>query len=149
SDHGYYNQLLDTGHGAGALAQAVAEVRQIVLKPDLSVVRNDGTTWSTNAMGMRDRPYVVARPAGRFRIALTGDSIGVGLGVSDGRGFEPTLERWLGEQSRRRGGLEVEILNFALPGRSPGQRWDHFQKVGWATGPDLVLFEATPADIGW
>src|SRR5262249_56436077 len=34
-------------------------------------------------------------------------------------------------------------------GRSPGQRWDHFQREGWATEPDVVLFEATPADIGW
>jgi hypothetical protein len=149
SDHGYYNQLLDAGPGGGELAQEVAEVRQIVLKPNLSVVRNDGTMWSTNAMGMRDRSYAVSRPAGTFRIAMTGDSIGVGLGVNDGRGFEPLLELWLEEQSRRRGGPAVEILNFALPGRSPAQRWDHFQKVGWATGPDLVLFEATPADIGW
>src|SRR5262245_42232070 len=76
SDHGYYNQLLDAGAGNGELAQAVAEVRQIVLRPSLSVVRNDGTTWSTNAMGMRDRPYAVARPAGTFRMAMTGDSIG-------------------------------------------------------------------------
>jgi lysophospholipase L1-like esterase len=112
-------------------------------------MRNDGTMWSTNALGMRDRPYAAAKPAGTFRVAMTGDSIGVGLGVNDGRGFEPLLESWLEEQSRRRGGPAVEILNFALPGRSPAQRWDHFQKVGWATGPDLVLFEATAADVGW
>jgi lysophospholipase L1-like esterase len=149
SDHGYYNQLLDTGAGTGELAQAVAEVRQIVLRPNISIVRNDGTTWSTNALGMRDRPYAVTKPAGTFRIAMAGDSIGVGIGVGDGRGFEPSLEQWLAEQSRRHGGPVVEVLNFALPGRSPAQRWDHFQKVGWATGPDLVLFEATAADIGW
>ena len=131
------------------IGRAVAELRQVVLRPNLAIVRNDGTTWSTNALGMRDRPYAVAKPAGTFRLAMTGDSIGVGLGVSDGRGFEPCLERWLVEQSRAGGGPVVEILNFALPGRSPGQRWDHFQKVGWAMKPDLILFEATPADIGW
>jgi hypothetical protein len=152
ADHGYYNQLLDTGLQAGpspSIGLAVDDLRQVILRPNLSIVRNDGTTWTTNVLGMRDRPYARARPAGTFRIAMTGDSIGVGLGVSDGRGFEPTLERWLAEQSRRRGGPEVEILNFALPGRSPGQRWDHFQKIGWAMEPDLVLFQATPADIGW
>lgn len=149
TDQGYYNQILDTGAQGGALALSVAEVRQIVLRPDLSVMRNDGTTWSTNALGLRDRAYATTKPAGTFRIAMTGDSIGVGLGVNDGRGFEPLLELWLDEQSRRRVGRPVEILNFALPGRSPGQRWDHFQRIGWATGPDLVLFEATPADIGW
>ena len=151
-DQGYYNQLLDTGLEPGLsppICQAVAELREVVLRPNLSIVRADGTTWSTNEFGMRDRPYAASRPAGTFRMAMAGDSIGVGLGVGDGRGFEPVLERWLDEQSRRRGGPAVEILNLALPGRSPGQRWDHFQKVGWAMGPDLVLFEATAADIGW
>ena len=152
TDQGYYNQLLDTGLEpdlSPPICQAVAELREVVLMPNLSIVRANGTTWSTNALGMRDRPYAVSKPAGTFRIAMTGDSIGVGLGVSDGRGFEPALEQWLAEQSRRRGGPAVEILNFALPGRSPGQRWDHFQKVGWAMKPDLVLFEATAADVGW
>ncbi len=152
TDQGYYNQLLDTGlrpDQSPAIGQAVAELRQIVLRPDLAIVRNDGTTWSTNALGMRDRPYAVVKPAGTFRIAMTGDSIGVGLGVSDGRGFEPVLEHRLDAQSRRRGGPAVEVLNLALPGRSAGQRWDHFQKVGWAMKPDLVLFEATAADVGW
>ena len=120
-----------------------------MLRPNLSIVRADGTTWSTNELGMRDRAYAVSKPAGTLRMAMTGDSIGVGLGVSDGRGFEPVLEQWFDEQSRRRGGPAVEILNCSLPGRSPGQRWDHFQKVGWAMEPDLILFEATAADVGW
>jgi hypothetical protein len=152
TDQGYYNQLLDTGRDpdlSPPICQAVAELREVVLRPNLSTVRPDGTRWSTNRFGMRDRPYERTRPAGTFRIAMTGDSIGVGLGVGDGRGFEPVLEGWLDEQSRRRGGPAVEILNLALPGRSPGQRWDHFQKVGWAMNPDVVLFEVTPADIGW
>ena len=152
ADHGYYNQLLDTGlrpDQPPPIGRPVAELRQIALTPNLSLVRNDGTLWTTNALGMRDRPYTVPRPRGTFRIAMTGDSIGVGLGVGDGRGFEPALERWLDHQSRGHGGPSVEILNLSLPGRSPGQRWDHFQKLGWRMNPDLVLFEATDADIGW
>ncbi len=151
-DQGYYNQLLDTGLEPGLtppICQRVDELRQVVLRPSLSIVRADGTTWTTSALGMRDRAYAVSKPAGTLRIAMAGDSIGVGLGVSDGRGFEPALEQWFDEQSRRRGGPAVEILNCSLPGRSPGQRWDHFQKVGWAMEPDLVLFEATAADVGW
>jgi hypothetical protein len=147
-DQGYYNQLLDTGVSP-PICQAVADLREVVLTPNLSIVRADGMTWSTNELGMRDRPYAVSKPAGTFRMAMAGDSIGVALGVSNGRGFEPALEQWLAEASRRRGGPTVEILNLALPGRSAGQRWDHFQKVGWAMQPDLVLFEATPADVGW
>lgn len=151
-DQGYYNQLLDAGQGPEAsppVCQAVAELREVVLTPKLSIVRADGTKWSTNPYGMRDRHYARAKPAGVFRLAMTGDSIGVGLGVGDGRGFEPLVEEWLDEQSRGRGGPAVEILNLALPGRSPGQRWDHLRKVGWAMDPDVLLVEATPADIGW
>jgi lysophospholipase L1-like esterase len=151
-DQGYYNNLLDTGleHGLSPpICQTVAELREVVLVPNLSIVRAKGTTWRTNELGMRDRTYAASKPAGAFRIAMTGDSIGVALGVSEGMGFEPALEQWLSEQSHRRNGPVVEILNFSLPGRSPGQRWDHFQKVGWAMQPDLVLFEATAADIGW
>jgi hypothetical protein len=151
-DQGYYNQLLDTGLDpdlSPPICQQVDELRELVLRPNLSIVRADGTTWSTNALGLRDRAYEVSKPAGTLRMAMAGDSIGVGLGVSDGRGFEPVLERWFDEQSRQRGGPAVEILNFSLPGRSPGQRWDHFQKVAWAMKPNIVLFEATPADVGW
>jgi hypothetical protein len=151
-DQGYYNHLLDTGLEPGLaqpICRTIADLREVVLIPNLSIVRAKGTTWHTNERGMRDRNYATPKPAGTFRIAMTGDSIGVALGVSEGRGFEPALEEWLAKQSHRRGGPAVEVLNFALPGRSPGQRWDHFQKIGWAMEPDLVLFEATAADVGW
>src|SRR5262249_17070508 len=108
-----------------------------------------GTRWTTNALGMRDRTYAAAKPDGTVRIAITGDSIGAGLGVDDGRGFEPRLERRLDSVSRAEGGPAIEILNFSLPGRSPGHRWDPFAGPGWAMAPDLVLFEATQADVGW
>jgi lysophospholipase L1-like esterase len=151
-DQGYYNNLIDTGLEPGLarpICQAVAELREVVLIPNLSIVRAKGITWSTNELGMRDRSYAVSKPAGTFRIALTGDSIGVALGVSEGRGFEPLLERSLARRSAKGGGPAVEVLNFAVPGRSPGQRWDHFQKIGWSMKPDFVLFEATDADVGW
>ncbi len=151
-DQGYYNQLLDTGLApdrSPPICEEVADLREVVLRPNLSIVRADGMTWSTNALGMRDRSYAVAKPAGTFRMAMTGDSIGVGLGVGDGQGLEPSLEQSLAEWSRRKGGPAVEILNFALPGRSPAQRWAHFQQLGWAMEPDLILFEATAADVGW
>ncbi len=151
-DQGYYNQLLNAGgehDSTPPICRKVAELREVVLMPSLSIVGANGTTWHTNELGMRDRSYPPSKPPGTFRIAMTGDSIGLALGVGEGRGFEPSLERWLAKQSLRLGGPKVELLNFALPGRSPGQRWDHFQRLGWRMNPDLVLFEATAADIGW
>jgi lysophospholipase L1-like esterase len=133
---------------AGPLAIAVDDLREFVLKPSL-VFDHEGARWSTNALGMRDREYPIAKPQGTLRIAFVGDSIGAGWGVNDGEGFEPLLERSLDERSRRAGGPAVEILNFAVPGHGPGQRWDHFSRVGWSMAPDLVLFESTLADAGW
>jgi hypothetical protein len=171
-ERGYYEQILDAGRSLGAtpdpltivrgrklpgapepfeggpLARGVDDLREFVLKPNLSVA-HAGARWTTNALGMRDRPYATAKPPGTVRIAFVGDSIGAGWGVGDGQGFEPALERLLDARSRGAGGPAVEVLNFAVPGHGPGQRWHHFSRVGWAMGPDLVLFESTQADSGW
>ncbi len=54
-----------------------------------------------------------------------------------------------GESDGARNAPHIEILNFAVPGHAPGQRWEHFTRVGWQTAPDLILFEGTLADLGW
>src|SRR4051812_29008168 len=86
-ERGYYEQILDAGRqlgatveaprasatarrgwahleaapfDAGPLGQVVDDLREFVLKPDLSIV-HDGVRWSTNALGMRDRPYPTAK----------------------------------------------------------------------------------------
>lgn len=162
---GYYETLIDLGRTLGApvesqgeasaapfqygeLAFAVDDLREYALKPNLRATHL-GATWTTNALGMRDRPYAAIKPAGTVRIALVGDSIGSGWGVDDGQGFEELTERVLDMKSRASGGPKVEILNFSVPGHAPGQRWEDFRRVGWSLGPDLVIYEATPADLGW
>ena len=55
-DQGYYNHLLDTGLEPGLaqpICRTVAELREAVLIPYLSIVRANGTTWLTNERGMR------------------------------------------------------------------------------------------------
>lgn len=171
-ERGYYEQILDAGRSLGSvtdplqavrgsklpaapepfeggpLARGVDDLREFVLKPNLSVA-HAGARWTTNALGMRDRAYPTAKPPGTVRIAFVGDSIGAGWGVGDGQSFEAVLERQLDERSRAAGGRAVEVLNFAVPGHGPGQRWHHFSQVGWALEPDIVLFESTQADSGW
>jgi GDSL-like Lipase/Acylhydrolase family len=155
-ERGYYEVLNATGHrldqvaakseptptAFGPLTVPVADVREYVLKPGLAT-RHRGASWTTNPRGMRDRDYPIDKPEGTYRIALAGDSIGAGWGVEDGQGFEPTWERLLNESS------SVEIWNHAVPGLAPGQRWEHFAREGWASNPDLVIFQGTPADFGW
>lgn len=170
-DRGYYEQLLDAGRrldveGAGSAANSkqdpgagtaasnaltlpVDDARETVLRPNHSTI-HAGAQWTTNDMGLRDRPYSRQKPPGTIRLALLGDSIGSGWGVADGQGFEPRLEEALDSASRAAAGPRIEILNFAVPGHAPGQRWENFTRSGgWDLGIDAVLYEATPADVGW
>ncbi len=172
-ERSYYQQLIDAGrrlddlgdlpalrgqrragntfsapvHSA-PLVMGVDDLREVILKPSDSVTKW-GIAWRTNAQGMRDRSYPIEKAAGTFRIALVGDSIGAGWGVNVDQRFESILERDWDDRSRRSGGPAVEILNCAVPGHSPGQRWYHFEQIGWPMRPDLVICEATEADDGW
>jgi hypothetical protein len=163
-ERGYYERILDTGRQPGAvettngeslaahhgrLTLKVADLREFVLKPGLSRDVPHDLPWSTNSHGMRDREYKPAKPPNTTRIALVGDSIAAGWGVNDDETFETKLEEALDATSTESGGPAVEILNFAVPGHGPGQRWTHFSMVGWSFSPDLVLYEATLADAGW
>jgi hypothetical protein len=130
------------------LVMRVDDVRELVLKPDDDAFKK-GVHWCTNSLGMRDRAYAVAKPPRTFRIALVGDSIGAGWGVDVEQRFESILERNWDARSRAASGLAVEIVNCAVPGQSPGQRWCHFSQVGWPTTPDLVIYESTASDVGW
>lgn len=169
-ERGYYERLIDGGRklsdvadpapahapaqalsepfDAGPLALAVDDLREFILKPDLSV-ELAWAHWSTNSHGMRDRSYALEKPPHTLRIALVGDSIGAGWGVEDDEGFEPRLEDSLDQRSRSASGPAVEVLNCAVPGHSPGQRWDNFTRLGWTMGTDVVIYEATLADPGW
>ena len=165
-ERGYYVQILDAArppafHSSldqthpevtvdhGRLTLPVRDVREYVLKPSLVFDPAHKIPWSTNSFGMRDREYPVAKSANTLRIALIGDSIATGWRVRDDEGFEPKLEESLDAKSRASGGPSIEILNFAVPGHGPGQRWSHFSALGWQFAPDLLLFEATAADPGW
>ncbi len=173
-ERGYYEQILDSGRhlGSGNIADAananvnvnsstsgnpqherltlkVDGVREFVLKPNLVRDETKEICWSTNSEGMRDREYPREKPLGTFRIGLTGDSIATGWKVDDDEGFEPLLEHAFDARSRSAGGPRVEILNFAVPGHGPGQRWTQFETLGWKFSPDLVIYEGTMADTGW
>jgi GDSL-like Lipase/Acylhydrolase family len=172
-ERGYYQQLLDAGRrlddlgdlpalrgqrragntfsapvDSAPLVVRVDDLREVVLKPSDSALKS-GVEWRTNAQGMRDESYPIEKAAGTFRIAMVGDSIGAGWGVRVEQRFESILEREWDARSRRSGGPAVEIINCAVPGHSPGQRWHHFGQVGWPMRPDLVICESTEADAGW
>jgi hypothetical protein len=170
---GYYDHLLDPGRRLDDLADLpslrirrrsgstwsipveeaplvvrVDDLREVALQPG-ATTKQGGLEWRTNAQGMRDRDYAPDKPAGTFRIALVGDSIGAGWGVNVEQRFESILEEIWDGRAQRESGLKVEIINCAVPGHSPGQRWYHFSQIGWPMNPDLVIYESTAADVGW
>ncbi len=172
-DRGYYEQLLDCERHLDDLADVpclrirrraggmwsipvddaplvvrVADLREVILRRN-DAVKRWGLDWRTNSQGMRDRDYSVPKPPGTFRIAFVGDSIGAGWGVNAEERFESILEELWDSRARRISGLKVEIINCAVPGHSPGQRWYHFSQIGWSMDPDLVIYEGTAADVGW
>lgn len=130
------------------LVARVDDIREVVLRPSETIERA-GIRWATNTRGMRDREYQVEKPTRTFRIAMVGDSIAAGWGVDVEHRFESILERTWNERSSAAGGPSVEILDCAVPGHAPGQRWHQLQAVGWPMHPDLVICEATEADIDW
>jgi hypothetical protein len=172
-ERGYYEELLDQGRRLDDLADVpglrvrkrsgstwsipveqsplltrVDDLREVVLKRNETTERF-GLQWRTNDQGMRDRNYSVKKPTGTFRVALVGDSIGAGWGVNAEDRFESLLEEVWNLRARDAALGCVEIINCAVPGHSPGQRWYHFGQIGWSMEPDLVIYQATVADVGW
>lgn len=169
-ERGYYEQIVDASRripsavsehhprypahaigapfDAGELTAPCEDVREYTLRPRLNTTHL-GQPWTTNSLGLRDREYPKVPSSDVVRIALVGDSIAAGWGVADDQGFEPLLERAMDSRFRRERGIGVEIVNFSVPGHSPGARWMDFRERGWSLAPNLVLFEATSADPGW
>jgi hypothetical protein len=90
------------------------------LVPSTTIDLN-GTLLTTNRWGMRDRDYELTPPPNTYRIALTGPSFVMGLGVADGEDFGWLLEERLNRENTVNQYAGFEILNFAVPGYSPIQ----------------------------
>ncbi len=85
----------------------------------------------TNADGFRsEHDFAAAKPAGRYRIALFGDSYSAGEGVSNGQRFCDLLEERL---------PQLELFNLALPGTGSDQQYLTFREYGAGLSADLVL----------
>ena len=169
NERGYYEALLETNRSLGSLAQTPNEppsevmnmhlaevatrpvmntndIREYILKPSVATFAY-GTRWETNSLGLRDREYPKDKPESTLRIALLGDSIACGWGVTRNERFEELWETRLNQETGD--GQSVEVWNFSVPGHSPGARWKHFETAGKDTEFDLMVYEATTSDPGW
>ena len=127
----------------------VDDLREVVLKP------NDDTIAMRRALAHQLAGH--ARPGLRGRQSRQERSGSPSWATRSAPAGESTSRSGSSRSSKKPGtrvpaqpsGLAVEIINCAVPGHSPGQRWYHFSQVGWPMKPDLVIYESTAADVGW
>ena len=111
------------------------------LAPSTTIDFN-GTKLTTNRWGMRDRDYDQVPPPGTYRIALTGPSFVMGLGVSDGEDFEWLLEERLNRENTGSLYTQYEVLNFAVPGYSAIQDLMVLEQKALDFQPNAFFFMA-------
>ncbi len=90
---------------------------------------------ASNSLGYRDTEHPVAKPAGRYRVLVIGDSISAGHFID---GFENMYSTVVLQQLSQRG-LDVEVLNFSVSGYSTEQEVATLAERGLQFEPDLVL----------
>jgi hypothetical protein len=106
-----------------------------------------GQPFTTNAHGMRDRPYSVEKPEGTFRVAVLGSSMDMGWGIGTEDTYVNQLEDWLNAHAVRHGlARRFEVLNFAVAAYSPLQRFESYRRKARRFRPDLVIYSATMLD---
>jgi len=93
-------------------ARRTTDWRRLELVPNTRITYK-GAAFSVNQWGLRDREYGRARPAGAYRVAVTGASTVMGSGVGDDETFEALLEDRLAG-IRPAGEPAAELLNFAV-----------------------------------
>jgi hypothetical protein len=87
-----------------------------------------------NSLGLRDVERQIAKPAGTFRIGLTGDSMVEAMQVEQAATFAALAERRL-----RQEGYEVELINLGIAGPNPVRQLWRLNKRGYRLGLDLIV----------
>jgi hypothetical protein len=110
--------------------------------------RNEGLAWvRINSTGQRDVEHAVAKPAGRLRIAVLGDSCAEALQVPVEQTFWKLLE------SQRpltacpaAAGRVVETFDFGVAGYGTAQELLTLRRDVWRYQPDVVLLAFYPGN---
>jgi hypothetical protein len=108
--------------------------------------RKEGPAYvRINSAGLRDVEHAVAKPPGRLRIAVLGDSCAEALQVPVGQTFWKLLERRLASCPAA-GGRGVEALDFGVAGYGTAQELLTLRQQVWRFQPDVVLLAFYPGN---
>jgi hypothetical protein len=88
-----------------------------------------------DSLGLREREIAVARPSGRRRILIIGDSIAFGTGVDVQERFSDLLGRKLGD--------DAEVINAGVPGWGNDQEMLFYEQRLRRLKPDVVVLSFT------
>ncbi|MFP6620367.1 MAG: SGNH/GDSL hydrolase family protein [Pirellulaceae bacterium] len=92
-----------------------------------------GVPLSINSQGLRDREYSIAKPAGKNRILVLGDSYAWGYGVRNSQMFSEVLEdRFIHDVS-------WQVINAAVSGWGTDQQFLFLEESGFDYQPDVVV----------
>lgn len=110
------------------------------LRPGASVQtdvteRGIHTHIAVNSLGLREHEIAVARPRGRRRILIVGDSIAFGSGLEVGERFSDLLGHELGDS--------VEVINAGVPGWGNDQELLFYEQRLRRLRPDVVVLTFT------
>jgi hypothetical protein len=119
-----------------------------VKTPNAKVHRHTGefdVHFEINALGLRDDPMQSpAKPAGKLRVLMLGDSFVQGYTVERQDLFVDVLERWWQAEGR-----DVDVINAGTEGYSTDQEALWLAGPGRAFQPDVVLLFPYENDLYW
>ena len=115
-------------------------------KPNLNSMSKEGPVVS-NSHGFFDREYAVKKPAGVRRIALMGDSIARGWGVTMDQRFSTLLADRLNAEAPAGPGTRFEILSFAVAGYRISQMFDVALEEASLFQPDVYMISITQLTV--
>jgi hypothetical protein len=108
--------------------------------------RKEGLAYvRINSAGLRDVEHAVARPPGRLRIAVLGDSCAEALQVPLAQTFWKLLERQVAGCPAAAGRV-VETLGFGVAGYGTAQELLTLRREVWRYQPDVVLLAFYPGN---
>jgi hypothetical protein len=103
-----------------------------------------GALFETNGAGFRGPERARPKPPGVFRIAVLGDSVAMGSGVTYEQTYAYRLERAL---ATAHPGRRVEVMNFGLGGLNAWSVVDRLDRLALPYDPDLLVYGYTLNDI--
>ncbi len=93
-----------------------------------------GAPYRINSLGFRDYEYDIHKPKNTFRVAIVGDSIAFGKGVTLEETFAKKLEQMLNSECQ-----SIEVLNFGVSGYTTVQQYHTIRERVFDFSPDMIF----------